>query len=159
MVLGLSTSASAAPSVMVPTGVQEAYPSGPYYQPTKDLGNGMLYRSVVIRLDTDGIYIHTNAAHYDFGIKKISIAYDGYLHIWSDEAPIASVQCQADESIGAERGIIAGASGGGGHTVIRLRDTRIDRVLDLYSTSDYSRVASEYSNLWCQWMLVDPSKL
>ena len=127
----------------------------PYNFPARTIGEGLKLQSVVLRIDTGGIYVHANGSHANFGVQEVAVESDGYLHIYGEGTAIASVQCQPDESIGAARGILTGVSGGAPHTVVRLRDTRINRMLDLTDPADYARVASTYSNLWCQWTLWD----
>lgn len=120
--------------------------------------DGHLESGAVIRFDpVEGIYVHANSTHYNRGIDGVSINSEGRLYIDHYDAPIVTMNCAPDETIGGERGIITGLSGGGGNTEIRFFDTRLGRNLDMGVTSDFNRVASTYSNLWCWFLQENPN--
>lgn len=150
----LAARQAAASKVNAYTAPHDAYNTGPIQR-----ADGHLESGAVIRLaptTRGGPYIHANGAHYNRGVRSIWINGDnGHLQIEHYKAPVVTMNCPGDESIGAGRGIITGVSGGNGLTQVRFYDTRIGRNLDLRSTSDYNRVASTGSNLWCHWVHVD----
>ncbi len=121
--------------------------------------DGHLESAAVIRLAPSrlgGPYVHANRAHVNRGVRAVWVNRDnGHLEIEHFFAPVVTMNCPGDESIGAGRGIITGVSSGTGITQVRFFDTRIGRNLDLRSSSDYARVASTGSNLWCHWLQVD----
>lgn len=120
--------------------------------------DGHLESGAVIRIGPSslgGPYIHANGGHINRGVKQIYIDTNGHLMIVHYKAPVVTMDCSGDESIGATRGIITGVSGGGGTTQVRFYDTRIKRNLNLKSSSDYNRIANTNSNLWCHWLQVD----
>lgn len=151
---------AATPATAAPNRLNE------YVAPTDDHNTGPVIRSdghlesaAVIRLAPNtlgGPYIHANGAHVNRGVRAVWIDPDsGHLQIEHYPAPVVTMGCPGDESIAAGRGIITGVSSGTGITQVRFYDTRIGRDLDLRSTSDYTRVASTGSNLWCHWLQVD----
>lgn len=109
-------------------------------------------RGCVVRLDDDGIYLHTNASHVSVGVRSVSI--DGpYLYIdIPGNGPIVSMGAWCDETLTA-RGITAGPSGGTGTTKIRFHQEGYGP-LDLSDPADYARAAGPLSNVWLGWMNV-----
>lgn len=106
--------------------------------------------------------IHANGAHQCAGVKSVDISPYGEVRVWQTvdtpgTHPILFAQCQADETLGGERGIICGASGGTDNTRFRLYDTRLGRNLDLNKQADRDRVQHKNANLWVGWFHVDNS--
>lgn len=107
----------------------------------------------IVRLPTSGPYLHTNDAHVNVGVNSVSIAPNGDLEVRHEvPGPVVTAGAFPDETLGGDRGIIAGFSGGMGRSYLRLHDTRLGRRLDLASPDDYARVAGPYANLWLFFM-------
>ena len=101
--------------------------------------------------------IHANGSHRCAGVKSVGINEYGEIRVTqtvTDPAanPILFATCQADETLGGQRGIICGASGGTGETRFRLFDTRLGRQLDLTRQADRDRVQDKNANLWVGWL-------
>lgn len=97
--------------------------------------------------------LHANSAHQCAGIRSVDINEYGEVRVWQTvdtvaTHPILFAICQADETLGGQRGIICGASGGTGNTRFRLYDTQLGRNLDLNVKSDRMRVQHRNANLW-----------
>lgn len=113
----------------------------------------LAFSGCCIRLDPGGVYIHHNAAHASLNVQGVSINAKGEVEVkHTSMGPIIAAIASPDETIAGTKGILAGVSGGTGTSNIRLYDTRIDRKLDLKNSSDYKRVANQYSNIWLFWM-------
>lgn len=111
-------------------------------------GSQVRISSCVIRLYTSGPQMYENDGHACLGVTSVRINTAGNLEISrTSGGPIAYVSAAADETL-ARRGIIAGASGGLGTTVIVLYDTDTGRRVRPDSTA----VASSQSNLWLLWI-------
>lgn len=100
--------------------------------------------------------IHANAAHQCAGVESVGITSHGTVRVTQtvdDPAryPILSITCQTDETLGGQRGMICGASGGTGDTDFWIYDTRINRKLNLNNSSDRMRVQGKNANLWVGW--------
>lgn len=107
-----------------------------------------------IRIDpVRKLYVHSNSAHYNRGVKGlwISDAGDLYVDMVGDD-PVLSIDVSCDETISGERGIIGGGSGGTNDTRIVLFDTVLKRSLNLAVDADFARVASSGSNIWFKCM-------
>lgn len=118
-------------------------------------GNQVVFSGAVIRFsDPDGWpSIHANGSHIAPGVTGVDINQHGELRVWQtikdpSANPVVFAFAQADETLGGERGIILGASGGTGNTRYRVYDTRIGRKLDLNVRSDRMRIQGETSNIW-----------
>lgn len=118
-------------------------------------GNQVVFSGAVIRFsDPDGWpSIHANGSHIAPGVTGVDINQHGELRVWQTikdpgANPIVFAFAQADETLGGERGIILGASGGTDNTRFRVYDTRIGRKLDLNVRSDRMRIQGETSNIW-----------
>lgn len=130
----------------------DKYNTGPIVR-----GDGHLDSGAVIRFDPRlGVYVHANASHTNRGIRKVYLTTSGNLRVEHYKAPVVTMTCAADETVGGERGILVGLSGGGGLTEVRFFDTRLGRNLDLNRSTDYARIASAGSNIWCSWLQIDP---
>lgn len=104
--------------------------------------------TAIVRIDSRGPYLHENDAHALIGVESVKVNGE-YLEIkLSNSNPVASVIISPDETVGGERGIIAGGSGGVSNVKIALFDTKIGRRLNMSNSSDYRRAAGVYSNLW-----------
>ena len=122
-------------------------------------GNQTLVSGCVIRFlpEDDGRpSIHANGAHRCAGVDSVRIDRAGQVEVIQTitdpgKNPILFAQCQADETLGGQRGIICGASGGTASTRFRLYDSRLGRTLDLRSSADRARVEGKNSNLWVGW--------
>lgn len=122
-------------------------------------GESTTVSGCVIRFsDPDGTpSIHANGAHQCAGVTSVSITRHGTVEVRQTvddprSNPILFAMCQADETLGGQRGIICGASGGTGRTVFTLHDTRLNRALDLTKSADRKRVQGKNSNLWVGWV-------
>lgn len=125
-------------------------------------GEDLVVSGCVIRFsNADGTpSIHANGAHQCAGVKSVDINKYGEVRVWQTvdtvaKYPILFAQCQADETLGGQRGIICGASGGTDNTRFRLYDTQLGRNLDLNKQADRDRVQHRNANLWVGWFHKD----
>ena len=111
-------------------------------------GSQIKVSSCVIRLYASGPQLYDNGGHACLGVTSVHINSGGNLEINRlSNGPISFVSAATDESLAA-RGIIAGASGGLGTTMVILYDTDTGRRVRPNSTA----VASAQSNLWLLWV-------
>lgn len=100
----------------------------------------------VIRFTSEGPRIHENATHVCNGASSIRVQADGDLEIkQTSGAPIVSVTVDEDETL-STRGILAGASGGVGTTVVKLFATRSEQSVD----ADSGGLTG--GNIWVTWV-------
>jgi len=112
--------------------------------------SNIVHRGGVIRIGTNGVYLHVNSTHHSVGIKSVKINKAGNLEIATElVSPIISINVSPDETL-AQKGIIAGASVGSQTTIIKF--SKNGRSLNLNRTSDYKLIASDVSNLWVSWI-------
>lgn len=117
-------------------------------------GGGLIFSTVIVRLYRTGPEIHENSVHAQLGNVSVRINDGGNLEITRDAAggAIAYVAATVDETLAA-CGIIAGASGGLGKTIVRLYDTRAG----MLRRPDSRVLASPTSNLWILWIEYPPA--
>ncbi|MBS1968657.1 MAG: hypothetical protein JSU04_00025 [Bdellovibrionales bacterium] len=105
-----------------------------------------------IRLDpTEGVYLHTNETHHSVGISSVCIDENGDLEIrrFSGGA-VVSLSVTPDETL-TKLGVRVGVSGGGITSKVHFYNRHNER-LNLNRASDYSQVATPFSNLWALYI-------
>lgn len=101
-----------------------------------------------IRLLHTGPVVLDGPSHHAAGITSVEINSSGDLEIRHDPGGvIISITAAIDETL-ALRGILAGASGGAGRTVVRLYSTKTGG----HVRADGPEATGWASNLWMTWL-------
>jgi len=115
--------------------------------PPQDVSDHVRIAGCVIRLYSTGPVIYQNGSHACLGITDVGMNTSGDVVIHRNPSTNIIVTCTAaiDESLAA-RQILAGCSGGGGTSTIKLYKTGI------HVRANSTAVASSASNLWMTWI-------
>ncbi|MBM7784730.1 hypothetical protein [Tenggerimyces flavus] len=113
-----------------------------------DTQAGTAVTGCAIRFTANGPVIHANATHKCTGATSLAVATNGDLVITSaPRGAVVSVTAEEDETL-SKKGILAGASGGVGRTVVRFYSAKTG--VQIPATDKI--LQDPLANLWMTWV-------